>query len=169
MRSGIMCPWVFLPDGKRNLSPPLMPQWGLTQSASGWCLPIAEAGSQPPWPMKRLTGVLLVVTATGNCILLPPSGGAHSSRHQPGHSLRPQFYLRLGGAGVKVEGQLGPKPFTNADRVGEPHVNSTAKRRLPAEGTLRTSSVLLEGTRTPNVLYWSGRSTAGAGHRAGQI
>ena len=42
----------------------------------------------------------------------------------------------LGWGDVKVEGQLGPKPFTNANSVDEPHVNNTDKRRLPGEGAL---------------------------------
>lgn len=63
---------------------------GLVPSDSGGGISTSVAN-------EKAHGVLLVVTATGNCILLPSSGGAHSSRDQPGHSLRPQFYLRMGG------------------------------------------------------------------------
>lgn len=80
-------------------------------------------------------GVLLVVMATGSCVLLTPLQGARSSKDQPGPALWPQYYLRMElGGGVKVEGQLGPKALTDATSVDERHVHSIDEGRLPGGG-----------------------------------
>lgn len=118
MRSGIMCSWVSVPDGKPDASLPLIPQQGLTQSASSWSLLMAKAGSRPSVANDE-------AQRWGYAFWLPWQQGA-ASRFPTGlsllfqgpHSVAP--VLPQDRVGVGSWGTTKTQSFTNANSVDEP-------------------------------------------------
>lgn len=118
MRSGIMCSWVSMPDGKPDASLTLIPQQGLTQFASGWSLLMAKEESRPSVANDE-------ARRWGCAFWLPWQQGA-ASRFPTGlsllfqgpHSVAP--VLPQDRVGVESWGTTRIQSFTNANSVDEP-------------------------------------------------